>query len=243
MRKNFAKLLAAGLAASMMMSGCGGSTTGTQPAPAAPSPAESGTPAEKPQNEEKPQNGEKQEGGKGKNGEGRPEGGKGGPGGMPGGAPGQSAKDIEYTTVYAPADNVTTTNGEYTSTGTDEEAILVDGDIMVTVKDTKVTRSSEDSTGGDASSFYGVGAAVLGKDSTWTVTGDSVLTNLYNAGTIADDAGRTVTVQTLDGTVLIEGTSAHTITVKNYSDSADLSGASAATSFSDYAVEKPEALK
>ena len=111
------------------------------------------------------------------------------------------------------------------------------------LKDTKVTRSSEDSTGGDASSFYGVGAAVLGKDSTWTVTGDSVLTNLYNAGTIADDAGRTVTVQTADGTVLVEGTSGYTITVKNYSDSADLSGASAATSFSDYAVEKPEALK
>ena len=557
MRKNFAKLLAAGLAASMMMSGCGGSTTGTQPAPAAPSPAEAGTPAEKPQNEEKPENGEKPqngekpedgkerngegrpeggkekngegrpEGGKGKNSEGRPEGGKGGPGGMPGGAPGQSAKDIEYTAVYAPADNVTTTNGEYTSTGTDEEAILVDGDITVTVKDTKVIRSSADSTGGDASSFYGVGAAVLGKsgttylknltidtdakggagvfayddgvvyvadteiatkqgtsggihaagggtlyawdvtaetdggssaairsdrgggtmvvdggtytsngdgspaiystadiavnnakltagnseaicieglnsirlfdsdltgnmpdqsqndctwnvilyqsmsgdskvgnstfemnggtltaknggmfystntestfilkdvdityaedsefflkvtgnanqrgwgsegangadtlftaisqdmegnviwdsisrldfymtegstlkgafiddesaageggdgqanlyiskDSTWTVTGDSVLTNLYNAGTIADDAGRTVTVQTADGTVLVEGTSGYTITVKNYSDSADLSGASAATSFSDYAVEKPEALK
>ena len=98
------------------------------------------------------------------------------------------------------------------------------------MKDTKVTRSSEDSTGGDASSFYGVGAAVLGKDSTWTVTGDSVL-------------GRTVTVQTADGTVLVEGTSGFTITVKNYSDSADLSGASAATSFSDYAVEKPEALK
>ena len=85
---------------------------------------------------------------------------------MPGGAPGQSAADIEYTAVYAPADDVTTTNGEYTSTGTDEEAILVDGDITVTVADTKVTRSSEDSTGGDSSSFYGVGAAVLGKGGT-----------------------------------------------------------------------------
>ena len=42
----------------------------------------------------------------------------------------------------------------------------MDGDITVTVADTKVTRSSEDSTGGDSSSFYGVGAAILGKGGT-----------------------------------------------------------------------------
>ena len=79
--------------------------------------------------------------------------------------------------------------------------------------------------------------------STWTVTGDSVLTNLYNAGTIADDAGKAVTIQTADGKVLVEGTSEYTVTVESYSDSADLSGASAATSFSDYAVEKPQELQ
>ena len=576
MRKNTVKLLAAGMAAAFMMSGCGGSTASGTAAPApASSGAEAGSPAdkqgsgEKPAEGEKPADGEKTaegekpvdgetppekpEEGSGKNrqkggpgghggsgegrpegapdgqpgsGEGRPEGGHGGKGG-PGGAPGQSAADIEYTAVYAPKDDVATTNGEYTSTGTDEEAILVDGDITVTAADTKVTRSSEDSTGGDSSSFYGVGAAVLGKggttylknltidtdakggagvfaygdgvvyvadsvittkkstsggihaagggtlyawdvtaetdgessaairsdrgggtmvvdggtytsngsgspaiystadiavnnavltsngaeaicieglnsihlfdsqlsgnmpdqsqndctwnvilyqsmsgdskvgnstfemnggsltaknggmfystntestfilkdvdityaedsafflkvtgnanqrgwgstgangadtlftaisqemegdviwdsisqldlymtegstlkgafiddesaagdggdgyanlyisaDSTWTVTGDSVLTNLYNAGTIADDAGKTVTIRTADGKVLSEGTSEYTVTVESYSDSADLSGASAATSFSDYAVEKPQELQ
>ena len=63
------------------------------------------------------------------------------------------------------------------------------------------------------------------------MTGDSVLTNLYNAGTIADDAGKTVTIQTADGKVLFEGTSKYTVTVESYTDKADLSGASAATSF------------
>ena len=109
---------------------------------------------------------------------------------MPGGAPGQSAKDIEYTAVYAPADNVTTTNGEYTSTGTDEEAILVDGDITVTVKDTKVIRSSADSTGGDASSFYGVGAAVLGKGGTTYLKNLTIDTDAKGgAGVFAYDDG------------------------------------------------------
>ena len=99
----------------------------------------------------------------------------------------------------------------------------------------------DESAAGDGGDGYA--NLYISADSTWTVTGDSILTNLYNAGTIADDAGRTVTVQTADGTVLAEGTSGYTITVRNYSDSADLSGASAATDFSDYAVEKPETLK
>ena len=168
MRKNTAKLLAAGMAAAFMMSGCGGSTASGTAAPApASSGAEAGSPAdkqgsgEKPAEGEKPADGEKtaegekpaegerpadgqtppekpEEGG-GKNrqkggpgghggsgedrpegapdgqrgsGEGRPEGGhgekggQGGPGGMPGGAPGQSATDIEYTALYAPAADV-----------------------------------------------------------------------------------------------------------------------------------------
>ena len=583
MRKNIMKLLAAGLAVSMMMSGCGGSTAGTAAAAtqeagetqaaaeaqAAAAETAAGAPAssasegsaeekgsgEKTEEKEKPAEGEKPadreekaDGTKhvkgekpadgetppekpdGSSGKGRPEGGKGGhggPGGMPGGAPGQSASDIQYTAVFAPTEDVTVTNEEYRSTGTDEEAVLVDGDISVTVTDSTVDRSSEDSTGGDSSSFYGVGAAVLGKggtaylknltidtdakggagvfaygdgvvyvadsavttkkstsggihaagggtlyawnvkaetdgessaairsdrgggtmvvdggsytsngngspaiystadiavnnavltangseavcieglnsirlfdsdltgnmkdqsqndctwnvilyqsmsgdskignstfemnggtltaknggmfystntestfilkdvdityaedsefflkvtgntnqrgwgsagangadtlftaisqemegdviwdsisrldlymtegstlkgafiddesaagdggdgcanlyisaDSTWTVTGDSVLTNLYNAGTIADDAGRTVTIRTTDGKVLSEGTSGYTITVTDYSDSADLSGASQASSFRDYAVEKPQELQ
>ena len=99
----------------------------------------------------------------------------------------------------------------------------------------------DESAAGDGGDGYA--NLYISADSTWTVTGDSVLTNLYNAGTIADDAGKAVTIQTADGKVLFEGTSEYTVTVESYSDSADLSGASAATSFSDYAVEKPQELQ
>lgn len=77
------------------------------------------------------------------------------------------------------------------------------------------------------------------KGSVWTVTGNSTLTNLENAGTIADESGKTVTIKGTDGTIYVEGNSEYTITVESYKDSADISGASATTEWSDYAVERP----
>lgn len=78
----------------------------------------------------------------------------------------------------------------------------------------------------------------ISKDSIWTVTGDSTLTNLYNAGTIVDADGNTVTVVGTDGTVYVEGTSAYTITVGTYEETADTTGASAISNWEDYQVEK-----
>lgn len=82
----------------------------------------------------------------------------------------------------------------------------------------------------------------IDKDSTWTVTGDSTLTSLSNAGTIVDENGKTVTIKGTDGTVYVEGDSEYTITVSEYKDSADVSGASEISSWSQYQVEKPESL-
>ena len=61
--------------------------------------------------------------------------------------------------------------------------------------------------------------------STWTVTEDAVLTNLYNAGSIVDANGRTVSIVGTDGTVFVSGESDVTVTVSSYSTSVDLSGA------------------
>lgn len=77
------------------------------------------------------------------------------------------------------------------------------------------------------------------KGCTWTVTGDSTLTNLYCAGTITDASGKTVTIVGTDGTVYVQGTSSYTITVDSYSTSVDTSDAESTTSFSDYAVTQP----
>lgn len=78
--------------------------------------------------------------------------------------------------------------------------------------------------------------------SVWTVTGDSTITNLQNAGTIADKNGKTVTIKGTDGTVYVEGDSEYTVTVESYKDSADISEASDATQWSDYEVERPSDL-
>ncbi|MCD7814707.1 MAG: hypothetical protein LUH20_11810 [Lachnospiraceae bacterium] len=81
---------------------------------------------------------------------------------------------------------------------------------------------------------------MISEDSSWIVTGDSTLTSLSCSGTITDAEGNTVTITGTDGTVYVEGSSAYTITVESYSDSADTTGASATDSFEDYAVERPE---
>ena len=80
----------------------------------------------------------------------------------------------------------------------------------------------------------------ISDDSTWTVTGDSEITNLYNEGTIVDADGKTVSIVGTDGTVYVEGTSSYTITVEKCSDSADFSGAAEADSWANHEVAKPE---
>ena len=82
----------------------------------------------------------------------------------------------------------------------------------------------------------------IGEGCTWTVTGDSTLTSLSSNGTITDEDGNAVTVKGTDGTVYVEGESSYTVTVASYSDTAELSGASSTTQWSDYETEKPEAL-
>ncbi len=82
----------------------------------------------------------------------------------------------------------------------------------------------------------------IDSSSTWTVTGDSTVTNLYNEGTIIDADGKTVSIVGTDGTVYVQGDSSYTITVTSYSDSADFSGAITSVSYDDYAVAMPSEL-
>lgn len=75
--------------------------------------------------------------------------------------------------------------------------------------------------------------------STWIVTGDSTVTSLQNAGSIVDADGNTVSIVGSDGTVYVEGTSAYTVTVDSYADTADVSGCTAIDEWSSYEVERP----
>lgn len=99
-------------------------------------------------------------------------GGHGGPGGMPGGGSGFSG---EYDAVLT-IDSDTVLNENLTSTGIDENALLVtDGKVIL--NDVSVTRVSSDSTGGDSSSFYGVGAALLATGGTLTIDNVNITTD------------------------------------------------------------------
>lgn len=79
----------------------------------------------------------------------------------------------------------------------------------------------------------------LGEGCTWTVTGDSTLTVLESSGTIVDRLGKTVTIKGKDGTVYEKGDSGYIVTVEAYQDSADVSGATEITQWTDYEVERP----
>lgn len=96
--------------------------------------------------------------------------------------------------------------------------------------------TDDESCAGDGGSGYC--NLYISKDSKWIVTKDSTLTKLSNAGTIVDSKGKTVTIKGTDGKVYVKGNGSVTITVKEYSTSADTSGAQKATTFSNYEVKQ-----
>lgn len=102
-------------------------------------------------------------------------GGQGGSVGTPGGDA-QGADSYDAANTYDSDTEVSDTSLE--STGTDENVALVSSGANVTFNNVDITRTSADSTGGDNSSFYGVGAALL------TTAGNSYV----KGGTVTTDA-------------------------------------------------------
>ncbi len=98
------------------------------------------------------------------------------------GAPGgqQGAPD-SYDAANEYTEDAESDGESFVSTGTDENAVLVDSGAKVTIKNAQISRQSSDSTGGDNSSFYGIGAAVLAKDGTVNVSGSEITTDAAGA--------------------------------------------------------------
>ena len=109
------------------------------------------------------------------------DGGQGG-GMAPGGAPGgqQGAPD-SYDAANEYTEDAESDGESFVSTGTDENAVLVDSGANVTIKNAQISRQSSDSTGGDNSSFYGIGAAVLAKDGAVNVSDSEITTDAAGA--------------------------------------------------------------
>ena len=101
-------------------------------------------------------------------------GGQGGSGGAPGGQS-QGVDSYDAANTYDSDTEVSDTSLE--SSGTDENAALVSSGANVTFDNVDITRNSSDSTGGDNSSFYGVGAALLATEGNAYVKGGTVTTD------------------------------------------------------------------
>ena len=146
-------------------------------------------------------------------------GGQGGPGGDGQGAPGQGgpgglSQGVDsYTAVNEYTDDTTVSGETLESTGTDENAALISSGASVTLDNDTITRTSDSSTGGDNSSFYGVGAAVLATDGTAYVKDGSVTTDAaggaglfaYGDGTVYASGTTVKTTQDTSGGVHVAG--------------------------------------
>ena len=123
------------------------------------------------------------------------------------GGPSGGQESVEYSAVNEVSDGSREFSGSLESTGTDENAVLVDGDgASATVKDAAVTRTSDDSDSNNTSSFYGNAAALLATDGTLYVTGTTIDTDSRGgAGAFAYGDG---TVYIADSTITTQqGTS------------------------------------
>ena len=146
-------------------------------------------------------------------------GGQGQPGGDGQGASGQGGPDGQsqgvdsYTAVNEYIEDTTVSNETIESTGTDENAALISSGANVTLDNDTITRTSADSQGGDNSSFYGVGAAVLATDGTAYVKDGSVTTDAaggaglfaYGDGTVYASGTTVKTTQDTSGGVHVAG--------------------------------------
>lgn len=92
--------------------------------------------------------------------------------GMGGAGNGQGAPS-SYEAVNEYTEDTSISNESFTSTGTDENAILVNG-ATVSLDNITLNRTSSDSTGGDNASFYGVGASILVTNGTVNITDSNI---------------------------------------------------------------------
>ena len=114
----------------------------------------------------------------------------------------------DYSALQEFTEDTEVSDETYKSTDSDENAIHIYNGAEVTLNKIKASRDSDDSTGGDNSSFYGVGADVLTTDGTAYVNGGTFTTDAnggaglfaYGDGTIyASDATISTSADTSGG--------------------------------------------
>ena len=156
-------------------------------------------------------------------------------GGAPGGS--TSSQPESYNAVTEYTEDTEVSDETFSSTGSDENAVLVSNGANVTLKDITLDRTSSDSTGGDSSSFYGVGAGLLATDGTVSVDNATITTDSaggagifsYGNGNVTVSDSTITTTQDTSGGIHVAG--GGTLTAKNLTVTTD--GASSAAIRSD----------
>lgn len=133
-------------------------------------------------------------------------------GGMNGGAD----SNVTYTATKTITENTTIDNETYTSTTSNENGLLADGDIDVEASNITVTKSG-DSDSGDTSNFYGNNSAILAKDkANLTLKNITVKTNASGANGVFSYGGSATTNNSeSDGTTVTISDSKITTTGDN----------------------------
>jgi hypothetical protein len=136
------------------------------------------------------------------------------PGNPPaGGAPGGGASTVSTGTgAYVLKANEKLSGGTYTSTKADENALRAEGGVTATLENVTVEKTAGSASNSDASSFYGLNAAVLalGK-STLNINGGKVTATAEGANGVFAYDGATINIK--DTVIKVSGGNAGGIEV------------------------------
>lgn len=97
--------------------------------------------------------------------------------------------------AYVLSDEETLSGDTYTSTNEDENAIRAEGNVTATLEDVAVEKTGGDASSSDASSFYGLNAAILALDgATLNITGGTVTATAEGANGVFAYDGATINI-------------------------------------------------
>ncbi len=121
--------------------------------------------------------------------------------------------NISYSGVLEVTDDKKISNKDYFSSKKDENAVLVSGDVKVSVENSEIEKTG-DSDGGDNTSFYGMNSAILAKSGAdLTIKDLNITTNGVGAnGVFSYGGSATTNNSSSDGTIV--NISNSTITTK-----------------------------
>ena len=125
------------------------------------------------------------------------------PSGIPGGNGGGNTSNVTYSSSKEITTSENITDGDFSSSTEDENAISVSGNVTSNLSNIKVTKTG-DSDGGDNTSFYGTNSAIIAKDGAiLNITDANITTNAKGANGVFSYGGSATTNNSnSDGTTI-----------------------------------------